>query len=340
MKTSLCFFLLICMLNGCRTAIPAWLQNPKAVYPESNYLVAIGEGDSRRGAENAAAANLARIFEAHIQSEERFSENTEETLKTFSHTVNYASDVNILSDQTLNNIQHAEAWLNPETGRMHAVAYLDRIATAAILREKIDAISSGIDFCRIQSRAADDPVHRYSLLRSALQLVVEKERLVSQLRIVHPRSISGVPLGYSVRQLSQECIEAAQQVRVSIHVHNDVNDQLAASLKKLVTQYGFTVGPPAELLLKGTLSIEDLPPKAQLYFVRYQFDLEIAMKTGEVILSMQENGREAHQTASSTRQRAIRTLQGAIERNGTIRLNRYFDQISPPSASRQTGRKP
>ena len=65
--------MLILIINACavnakskKSPKPKWLTNPKKVYPEQLYLTAIGEGDTRSDAENMAAANLSKIFEATI----------------------------------------------------------------------------------------------------------------------------------------------------------------------------------------------------------------------------------------------------------------------------------
>ena len=61
-------------LSSCNTlpgGEPKWVSNPKTDYPDDLYLAAVGAGDTRRSAENAATASLSRIFESHIESDER-----------------------------------------------------------------------------------------------------------------------------------------------------------------------------------------------------------------------------------------------------------------------------
>ena len=67
MKTYCLFAVLF--LAGCASQHaepPAWILNPQSTYPAAQYLSAVGEGDSRRAAENNAAAGLSRIFESQI----------------------------------------------------------------------------------------------------------------------------------------------------------------------------------------------------------------------------------------------------------------------------------
>ena len=91
---------LLLSLAGCKSftsETPGWVANPKTLYPENQYLATVGEGDTRRAAENAADANLARIFEAHIESDERLLDQTRETRKSFERTTDFTTAINICS---------------------------------------------------------------------------------------------------------------------------------------------------------------------------------------------------------------------------------------------------
>ena len=48
------------VLTGCQSLgrTPAWVANPKAVYPESAYLVSVGAGDTRRAADYRLQPNI------------------------------------------------------------------------------------------------------------------------------------------------------------------------------------------------------------------------------------------------------------------------------------------
>ena len=160
---------LLWSLVGCMGlhGTPDWVENPKNVYPDSQYLVAVGEGDTRQAAENSAQAKLARIFEAHIESDERLLDQTHENGKAFERTTDFTTDINILSSQTLHNIQHAEAWRD-KLGRVHAVAYLDRRETANIYRSKIDEKTTQIHFLLAQAEQTDDLLSGIRIVMRAL----------------------------------------------------------------------------------------------------------------------------------------------------------------------------
>jgi len=328
-----CLCLSVALFNGCTSltgGAPDWVTNPKSDYPESDYLVAVGEGDTRRAAENAAAANLSRIFEAHIESDERLLDQSRETNTNFERTVDFTSDINILSAQTLYNIQHAEAWTDDE-GRVHAVAYLDRRETASIYRDKIDQQTALVHYLRAQAGQTDDLLKKYASLRSAVQHAAEASYLLRQLRIIHPRSVPGATPGYTESTIRRELAETAKQIRVQINITGDDNRRMTSVLEELITRYGFVVGTPAVLKIDGRIAVNDTGQRtADLVFVRYELVLHIKDVTGTLLVSVNEKGREGHVSLSEARVRSFRTLENAIKSKGAHRLDVYFDTLVDP----------
>lgn len=327
-KTILTVLLAGPLLSGCGTfrhSKPAWVDNPKAVYNDNQYLVAVGAGDTRRAAENAAAANLSRIFEAHIESDERLLDTTRETGKSFERTTDFTADVNILSSQTLFNIQHAEAWQDPN-GRYHAVAYLDRRETAGIYRDKIEAINEQIRFTMDHADLAEHLLDKYAYLRAAGRYTTENAVLLQQLKVIHPPTASASAPDYSISQIQNALTDSARQIRVQIHIDGDVDGRMTACLEELITRYGFVVGQPAVLDIAGRVAVNDTGQRnANLIFVRYEFMVQIKDSEGTVLAAINNKGREAHQSQSEAIDRSFRTMERAINTDGVQRIDAFFE---------------
>jgi hypothetical protein len=319
------------LLSGCRTLSnrpPDWVENPKAVYAENEYLAAVGEGDTRRAAENAAAANLSRIFEAHIESDERLLDTTRETGTSLVRTTDFTADINILSSQTLYNIQHAEAWTDNE-GRYHAVAYLNRRETAAIYRSKVDELTGRVRFGLDHAEQAGNLLDRYAQLRAAIRSAEKNELLLRQLKVIHPPSASASAPGYSISDLQKALTDTARQIRVQIRIDGDSEGRLTACLEELITRYGFVVGTPAELEVAGRVAISDTGQRnADLIFVRYELSVQIKDTDGNVLAAVNDKGREAHQSQSEARSRSFRTMERSITTEGIQRLDAFFDALT------------
>ncbi len=338
MRTSgriiLSILLTIPLLSGCSTfrhRPPEWVENPKAIYAENKYLVAVGEGDTRRAAENAAAANLSRIFEAHIESDERLLDTTHESDQSLVRTTDFTSDVNILSSQTLYNIQHAEAWKD-SNGRYHAVAYLDRRATAAIYRDKIDELTGRVRFALDQAEQTGNLLDRYAQLRAASRRAAENELLLRQLSVIHPSTASASAPDYSISKIQKALADTSRQIRVQIQIDGDSDGRMTACLEELITRYGFVVGSPAGLEIAGRVAVTNTGQRtANLVFVRYELAVQIKDTSGTVLAAVNNKGREAHQSPTEARSRSFRTMERAITTEGVQRLDAFFDALTDQS---------
>ena len=335
MKASFCrqiiLPILLLGLVGCKTltggGTPDWVANPKTSYPDNQYLVAVGEGDTRRTAENSAAANLSRIFEAHIESDERILDQSRETGESFERTTDFTADINILSSETLYNIQHAEAWKD-SVGRYHAVAYLNRRETASIYRDKIGELTRRVNFLIAHAAHTTELLKEYALLRAANRHAAEASNLLRQLKVIHPPSVPGSTPSYSVNALRKNLAETAKKIRVQIKMEGDDNRRITAVLEEQITRYGFVVGTPSVLEVAGSVSVDDTGQRsADLVFVRYTLALQVKGADGTVLASLNNKGREGHLSLAEARVRSFRTLENAIKSSGNARLDAYFDSL-------------
>ncbi len=313
---------------GCKSlrGAPEWLENPKSAYPESRFLVAVGAGDTRRAAENAAAGNLARIFEAHIESDERLLDQTHETNTSFERTTDFTADISILSSQTLHNIQHAEAWKDKK-GRYHAVAYFDRRQTASIYRGKIDELTERVNFYIAQAETAD-LLKKYATLRAANRNATENEYLLGQLKVIHPSSASAAAPDYNLNELRKALADTAKKINVQISITGDTERRMTTCLEELITGYGFVIGKPAVLDIGGRVELTDTGERIRgMVFVRYELALRIQDGRGNIIASVSDKGREAHRSLDQARIRSFRTMETKLKSGSSQRLDAYFDSL-------------
>ncbi len=321
---------LLLLVAGCATVgnrVPDWVRNPKTTYPEKTFLVAVGEGDTRQGAENAAAANLSRIFEAHIESDERVIDTVKETNKDFIRSTDMTTDINILSSQTLINIQHAEAWKDA-AGRYHAVAYLKRRDTARIYLDKANEKSVQVESLITRAQQTENTVTKYAMLRAAARGAVENDLILRQLKVIHPPTASAAAPDYTLHELQQAASNSAKQIRVGIQIQGDDDGRMKNCLQELVTSYGFVVGAPSVLEIAGRVAITDTGIRtAGLAFFTYELSIQIKDAGGTILATINENGREAVSSADRARERCCRTMEQTVRSKGTRNLDAYFDSL-------------
>ncbi|MBC8385103.1 MAG: LPP20 family lipoprotein [Candidatus Cloacimonetes bacterium] len=311
---------------------PAWLENPKSKYPEQLYLTAIGDGDSRNDAENMAAANLSKIFESKIKAEEttkqRYRELTVSKKTSTEDEMSIEKNVNILSEQTLYNIQFADSYTN-ELGRVYTLAYLKRMETGEIYEEKINKNSEQILHFTTQSKKATDILRKYSAMNAASVVALNNNILLDQLSIISPDTKEFLELHYDYNNIVKETAELAKQVGFSVTIRNDPDNKIGIAVESMLTDLGFVISNNGVLNIKSDVMFEntDLKRDDDFKFVRYNFNLNIENRAGDTIVSLAEKGKEGHTTHFEARERAIRTIGEKINKSLKKKLIAYFDGL-------------
>jgi hypothetical protein len=121
-------------LSGCAvfpsSAPPPWVNGPSEKFPKNQYLVGVGEGDSRIAAEQRAYAAVARIFQVHVEAQARDSETytiqehegTSETARQL--TLDHVTKIS--TKKVLENVIILARWEQAHPYQYFALAGMDR----------------------------------------------------------------------------------------------------------------------------------------------------------------------------------------------------------------------
>ncbi|MDP8268734.1 MAG: hypothetical protein P9L97_08410 [Candidatus Tenebribacter davisii] len=337
MKRSIILSMLLILLLSCaaqakkrKVSQPDWLKNPKSVYREQMYLSAIGEGDSRSDAENMAAGNLARIFESNIKAEEtvnqRYMELTKNKKTDIEEQTNVLKNVNIKSQQTLFNIQYGESFTD-DMGRVHTIAYLNRMKTAEIYESKINKNAEQINYFVGLAENSKDPILNYAAMSAASAVSSQNEILIGQLTIIFPTALEMLELNYDHNEIIKNTSSAAANVSCKIDIKNDKEKKVTILLEELINDLGFVLNNDEVLRIDGDILLEETDLNRDLEFIRYELQINVTNNKDNVIVSMSEKGREGHVSAAEAKARAIRTLSKKINKQLKKKLISYFDNM-------------
>ena len=311
---------------------PLWLENPEKVYSPQIYLVAIGEGDSRKDAENNAVANLSRIFESKVKADEtttqRYLELTRNKTTTIEDEFNVETRVNVKSEQTLYNIKFADSYTD-NLGKTYVLAYIKRTETAEIYTEKINKNSERILHFIKLSENAKNIVKQYAALNAASAIASVNETLMAQLNIISPDATDFTELGYNDQKLKTETAEKAKKISFFIYIQNDENDKIKMIVESLLNDFGFKISEKGILKVTGNILFEntDLKRDDNFKFVRYNFQIKVEDNNGNTIVSLFEKGKEGHTTYLEARERAVRKIAAKIKKDFKKKLTAYFDGL-------------
>jgi hypothetical protein len=307
---------------------PAWLDNPQAVYNQHQYLSALGEGDSRSQAENMAAANLAKIFEQTVTSDETFMERYNELTKgnntSMTHQNELTTNVNVQAGQTLMNIQYGESYTD-NLGRTHVIAFLDRLKTGELYEQRINENTAQVRYFYNQSTSSQDAIERYAAMNAAATYVVANEVLLKQLDIISPTTKEFVELGYNAPEIKQQAAELARGISFSVNLAGDDEGKMGIIIKELMTDYGFVIADAGILATTGSITMEETDlNRDNLVFVRYDLQLLLKDASGITIVAYNDNGREGHTSFPEAKARAYKYLGKEIRKEFKKKLDAYF----------------
>ncbi len=311
--------------------LPEWYLNPQAVYPDDIYLSAVGTGDSRRDAEQQAMASLSQIFESEIrvdvQTQERYRELATAEGNISESEVELAQSTNVRSNQTLLNVQYGEAAVD-ETGRVHAIAYIERNPTAQVYRNLIQKNADQVASFLTESRGSSDVIRRYAYLSAAGVVATSNEVLINQLDIIQPGFSRTVPLAYEYDQILQERTDLASEMRVAIAISGDEGGRIAGVIRAALSEERFPVSDQSPTLrVSGRVEITPLQLSGDFESVNWVLTLDMSGPDGSSLVTYDNEDRASGVSLDSARAFAYQDIEEEVADGFVGAMRRYFDGV-------------
>jgi hypothetical protein len=133
-------FLVVLIITACSstsTETPSWVNQPESVYPQSQYLSAVGLGLNTEQAKQVALANLSRIFSVSI-AEEQIDKSSFSSEQGKSNT-EITRFISAKANQQLKGAIIKETFQDQQ-GQSYAVAVLKKMPTAKAFRTSINQL--------------------------------------------------------------------------------------------------------------------------------------------------------------------------------------------------------
>ncbi len=309
---------------------PSWMDNPHQKYPLRYYISAVGEGDTLQDAQGVAVGNLAKVFKTDIKVDEVLQERYVELMgkqNSYQESTQFDRNVQIKAGMSLVNVQYPDSYTD-DTGRVYALAVLNREKTAGVLATRLRENDDRIGTFLNQADGAS-PATAYAALSAAVAISIDSSLLLEQLDIISPATKKSVSLAHDCDVLAKQLAEAAAKVQFDVDVDNDSDGKIAASIEALITDMGFVVADGKNALrVMGDVTLEETDLKRQeLVFVRYEVNLKVLTPDGTVVVSVSDRGREGHVSGKEAEARCIRSIVGLIDRTLRGDLIDYFDGL-------------
>lgn len=339
------------LLFGCTShrSQPAWVNGTSPDYSADQYLLGVGQADSRPSAEQRAYGAVARIFTARVEAEskdwESFLALEAGSATRTERRLTLDQLTRVSTDKVLENVRVLDAWEHPQTGQHYALVGLHRAQAGTALSERLTQLDHSIESDVSESRQASEPLVRIRSLRRAMKNLVLREVYNTDLRVIRP-SGQGTVAPYRISELTgavEQVMTATLAVRVEIQ--GDQTDAIRRAVIEGLLREGLPVtdkvpagsdkGKPLELLVTGAARLFDLDvPDPRFRFVRWCTDFVIADPSSrQVIGAVSRGGREGHLTQSEAQAKALRIMQQDVSSELARILAGYVYGDTAPAAT-------
>ena len=310
---------------------PRWMFDIYAVYPEDQFLAVIGEGDTRREAEDDAAGALSKIFISNIEVDStavlRYHEleKGDESESSLERSVD--KTVTVGSAQSLFNVLYSDIYTD-NLGLVHVVGYLNRQKTARIYLQKIAQNGERVAGFLKNMASAREILRQYAFIDAAVLFARNNELLLEQLTIISPVARKTVDLPYDLNKLTALYADTAAKMKFSLTIKNDSDDKIAKITTHLLNRKGFTVvRSGAALSVSGEVLIEDTQLNNKYKNVRWTLMLEMRDEKRQVIVSYHKNQRVSAVSRSEAVARSYRDMEKQITNEFIGQFEQYLDGI-------------
>jgi hypothetical protein len=352
-------------LSGCSwfggQAKPDWIDGVSAAYPSGQYLVGVGQADSRAAAEDRAYAAVARIFKAEISAQAKDWESylviEQRGHSSAERRLTLDNLTRVSTDKVLENVQIVDRWVDVHKGLHYALAGMHRSQAEQSFMERITELDRSIRDDVEEAHRPSDKLARVRALRRAARNLVLRETYNADLRVIRP-SGQGTAAAYRVSELTHELEQfLATNLVLAVVMAGDQVEPAQRALTEGLLKEGLQVtsrpwggersmggdsnGPSPELLVRGVVRVWPIDVRdPQFKFVRWCSDFEVVDLTSQrVVGALSKGGKEGHLSDREATAKVVRVMQQEFSTDvaKAIAAHVYGEFELPAQASQPAG---
>jgi len=340
---------------------PDWIDGVSTAYPSGQYLVGVGQAESRAAAEDRAYAAVARIFKAEVNAqakdwesylviEQRGHSSTERRLTLDNLT-------RVSTEKVLENVQIVDRWVDVHKGLQYALAGMNRPQAEAAFMERMTELDRSISDDVEEAQRSFDKLTKVRALRRAARNLVLRETYNADLRVIRP-SGQGTASAYRVSELVHELEQfLATNLVLAVAVTGDQIEPAQRALTEGLLKEGLQVtsrpwredrsvigdssGPSPELLVRGVVRVWPIDVRDPKFrFVRWCSDFEVVDLTSQrVVGALSKGGKEGHLSEREATAKVVRVMQQELSADvaKSIAAHVYGETELPVQANQPAG---
>ena len=352
-------------LSGCAwfggPTQPDWIEGVSAAYPSGQYLVGVGQAESRAVAEDRAYAAVARIFKAEVSAHAKDWESylmiEQNGQSSAERRLTLDNLTRVSTDKVLENVYIVDRWVNVQKGLHYALAGIHRPQAETSFMERITDLDRSIRDDVEEAHRPSDKLGKVRALRRAARNLVLRETYNADLRVIRS-SGQGTAAPYRVSELTHELEQfLATNLVLAVAMAGDQAEPMQRALTEGLLKEGLTVtsrawggdrsmngdsdGSVPELLVRGVVRAWPIDVRDPHFkFVRWCIDLEVVDVTSQRVVGVLSNGgKEGHLSEREATAKVVRVMQEALSTHvaKAIAGHVYGEGELPEQASHPAG---
>ncbi|MEY4703848.1 MAG: hypothetical protein RL042_31 [Nitrospirota bacterium] len=342
-------------------AKPDWIEGVSAAYPSGQYLVGVGQAESRAAAEDHAYAAVARIFKAEVSAQAKDWESylviEQRGHSSAERRLTLDNLTRVSTDKVLENVRIVDRWVDMHKGLQYALAGMHRPQAEAAFMERIIDLDRSIRDDVEEAHRPSDKLAKVRALRRAARNLVLRETYNADLRVIRS-SGQGAAAAYRVSELTHELEQfLATNLMLAVAVTGDQVEPAQRALTEGLLKEGLQVtsrpwgedrpvggdsaGPSPELLVRGVVRVWPIDVRdPQFKFVRWCSDFEVVDLTSQrVVGAFSKGGKEGHLSEREATAKVVRVMQQdfSVDVARAIAAHVYGESELPAQANQLAG---
>ena len=352
-------------LSGCAwfggQSKPDWIDGVSTAYPSGQYLVGVGQAESRAAAEDRAYAAVARIFKAEVNAQakdwESYLVTEQRGHSSAERRLTLDNLTRVSTEKVLENVQIVDRWVDVHKGLQYALAGMHRPQAETAFMERMTELDRSISDDVEEAQRPSDKLAKVRALRRAARNLVLRETYNADLRVIRP-SGQGTASAYRVSELVHELEQfLATNLVLAVAVTGDQIEPAKRALAEGLLKEGLQVtsrpwredrsvigdssGPSPELLVRGVVRVWPIDVRdPQFRFVRWCSDFEVVDLTSQrVVGALSKGGKEGHLSEREATAKVVRVMQQELSADvaKSIAAHVYGETELPVQASQPAG---
>ena len=308
-----------------KAAMPEWVNQPAAVYPNASYISYVGSAADRNVSEINALQGLASVFGQSVKSDStassRMVQAKENGLVANSNTQVFSQEVKRKVDlDSLIGVETKEFWLDEANSTWYAIAVLDKAKATDIYTEMIKKNASAIPIVLKGTESDLNSFDGFAAYDFAEDIALENENHLKKVSVINPAAVNDLKAYCpSSKEFHAKKMEIAKQVPICIQTANDDKGRFKEAFSQAIAETGFkgTFDNSARYVLIAKFEFERSDPSDKKT-VRCRYNCESYIfdnKTSLQILPFTIKGRESHITYDEAMRKTETALISKIKKD-------------------------